>query len=351
MKTWLLSVALVTSLCAAPTGAPPGPTAVVAQLMAPQPACLEGTPVYLLLRLTNNGREPVKLFPLWQWGGPNHRTATPGPFRLEMLRGDQWVPVADGPWRRRISTGYRSGPAVEPGVLGSGETWDVWWDLTWSFELPPGAYRAWLDQDLGAPGLAGVPMRTERVALQVRAAEGREAELLALSRARARDRGGDRADLHLRPEESGETSYATWSMWQGLEEGLLGGMSFPKDGWPAADLGPCAAALLRRSLRADAFAPLPRVQLLQGAIGGLTVQDRPAPAWEDGLAARARVLRRSADVELAEACAWALCFFATVQRQRLNYQPGRFNVNLCEAVAAWNLPWWRLPPEQRPRFE
>lgn len=325
---------------------------VAVDVTIPRPRVVQGEPVYLRISLANDGDDSATMPCLWQWQSWTmvDGERSPGPLQIEQRVDGRWVGVEPGEWRRQEYRSYHNmGKRDRLMVLGPGEQCDVWWSTAWQYELVPGSYR------LRPTGLrvlgsdSADRAAAEWMPFTVAAPTGLSA---ALWEGGAERRAAVEADLwmdrtHWLPQyaEASGTPYGFWGPYSRVEHSLHDLNSILV--WPAIETGEPAA---RDYLAEYADYPLSgRMALAAATLEGLTREARlDETRWNALVRERLRRLAASHDWEWAWLLARRLAWHDELARR--DRSRGVDYLFSAQIEREWRLPWYSLPPDQRPVF-
>lgn len=313
---------------------------------------VQGEPVYLRISLANDGDDSATMPCLWQWQSwtmvDGERSS--GPLHIEQQVNGRWLGVEPGEWRRQEYSYYHNmGERDRLMVLGPGEQCDVWWSTAWQYELVPGSYRLrptglrvlgsdsadraaaeWMPFTVAAPtGLSA--------ALWEAGAEGRAAV--------EADRWMDRTRWLPQYREASGTPYGFWGCYARVEARLHDLDS--ADVWSAMQAGePVVDDYLAEY---SGYPTAERMRLASETIKGITRDVRLDEArWNALVRERLRRLAESNDWEWAWLLARRLAWHDELARR--DRSRGVDYLFSAQIEREWRLPWYSLPPDQRPVF-
>lgn len=318
----------------------------------PRSPVMLGEPVYVRISLTNDGDESATLPCLWQWqswtkvdGEPS-----PGPLQIELQVNGRWLGVDPGEWRRQEYSYYHDMAARHRlMVLGPGEQCGVWWSTAWQYELAPGSYRL---RPIGLRVLgsdsadrAAAEWKPFTVAAPAGRAAARWEEGAERRAAIEPNQWMDRTRwLPHYPEASG-TPYGFWGPYTGVEGRLhdLNSISV----WSAMEMD---EPVVQEFLAEYAGYPASdRMALTSETIVGITRDLRlDEVRWNTLVRERLRRLAASDDWEWAWLLARRLAWHDELARR--DRSRGVNYLYSSQIEREWRLPWYSLPPDQRPTF-
>ncbi len=114
----------------------------------PKQQLILGEPAYLRLVITNIGQQPKIVSPIWAWNWRwinwlKAKKVPIFPCFLEKWGERGWEEVPRSRWARPLDGFYGSLHTPDPPsvLLEPGESFEVWWDIQWQYELSVGEYR------------------------------------------------------------------------------------------------------------------------------------------------------------------------------------------------------------------
>lgn len=143
----------------------------------PKKELILGEPAYIKLTIKNIGQNPQRVFALWAWNTNWLIGGYEFPCILEKFDNGVWKQVKPSTWSRDCEGIYTSIHYKKKAYLEPGESFEVWWDIKWRYDLVEGRYRVSIRMKLGEELGQGQELTCEPIDFEVKVPKGKDLEV------------------------------------------------------------------------------------------------------------------------------------------------------------------------------